>query len=254
MKASIPIHIREKRENPSLDFLKKIPKHIAVVPDGNRRWAKQRGLRPWEGHNAGIKVVEKFLDWCLKYNIPMISFYSLSMDNLKKRSKNEVKHITNILKNELMRLAEDERVHNNKVKVKVLGDIKSLPKDVKKAVDYVTEKTKKYNKITLNFLMPYSGRYEILRAIDNIIKDINKGKLKPKNLSEKLFEKYLFTNGESDPDLVIRTAEKRMSDFMIWQTAYSEIFFIDKYWPDFNVNDFKIILEEFSRRERRFGE
>jgi len=254
MKAYIPIHIREKRGKPSLDFCEKFPEHIAVVPDGNRRWARQKGLKSWEGHDAGAKVVEKVLDWCLKYNIPMISFYSLSMDNLKKRPKKEVEHIISILKNELMKLAEDERIHNNKVRIKVLGDIKSLPEDVKKAVDFVTKKTKKYKKRTLNFLMPYGGRFEIIVAIENIIKDIKKGKLKSKNLTKKIFEKYLFTNGEPDPDLVIRTGEKRMSDFMIWQTAYSEVFFIDKYWPDFDINDLKMILWEFSGRDRRFGE
>ena len=254
MKVRIPVHIREKRGKPSLNFLKKIPRHIAVVPDGNRRWSRQKGLKPWEGHDAGAKVIEKFLDWCLKYDIPMVSFYALSMDNLKKRSKREVSHIVNILKNELNRLADDERIHNNKVRIKVLGDIKSLPKDVRKAADYATKKTKKYKKRTLNFLMPYSGRYEITRAIENIIDDAKKGKLKSKKISKKLFEKYLYTYGEPDPDLVIRTGEKRLSDFMIWQTAYSEIFFIEKYWPDFNLNDLKMILWEFSKRDRRFGE
>ncbi|NQU99689.1 MAG: di-trans,poly-cis-decaprenylcistransferase [Parcubacteria group bacterium] len=234
---------------------KKVPKHIAVIPDGNRRWSRQKGLKPWEGHDAGAKVVEKFLDWCLEYKIPIISFYALSIDNLKKRPEEEVKHIINVLKNELMRLAEDERVHNNGVRVKVLGDIKSLPEDIRKAADYVMEKTKKYKNITFNILMPYSGRYEILKAIENIIGDIKNGKLKDGKISKELFEEYLFTKGIPDPDLVIRTGEKRMSDFLIWQTAYSEIFFIeDKYWPDFNIDDFKSILEEFSNRKRRFGE
>jgi len=234
---------------------KKVPKHIAVIPDGNRRWSRQKGLKPWEGHDAGAKVVEKFLDWCLEYKIPIISFYALSIDNLKKRPEEEVKHIINVLKNELVRLAEDERVHNNEVRVKVLGDIKSLPEDIRKAADYVMEKTKKYKNITFNILMPYSGRYEILKAIENIIGDIKNGKLKDGKISKELFEEYLFTKGIPDPDLVIRTGEKRMSDFLIWQTAYSEFFFIeDKYWPDFNIDDFKSILEEFSNRKRRFGE
>ncbi len=246
MKFYKSLHPRKVRGPGKLNTL---PKHIAIIPDGNRRWARDRGLKPWDGHKVGAGLTEKMIDWCfIKYDIPHITVYGLSIENLKKRPKTELNRLMNIYKRQFRKLAKDERVHKHKIKVQVLGDISKFPKDVADAINYAMEKTKTYKKHILTFLMPYSGRYEIVKAI----KDISKNGFK--NLTEKNFSQYLLTNGIGDPDLIIRTAERRMSNFMLWQSAYSEIFFMDKYWPDFALRDLENVLEEFSERERNFGE
>lgn len=232
------------------DFIK--GKHIALIPDGNRRWAESRNLESWEGHEEGAKVAEKFLGWCLDYGMRTVSVYALSKENLEGRSEEEINHLYRILANELRKFADDKKVHEHNVCIKVLGDIENLPMEVKDAADYAMEKTKNYSKHTLNVLLHYSGRFEILEATKKLAKDIADKKINPEELTENTFKDYLFVNG-SDPDLVIRTAEKRISNFVLWQIAYSELFFTEKYWPDFTKEDFNNILLEFFERERKFG-
>lgn len=228
-------------------------KHIALIPDGNRRWAESRNLKVWKGHEEGAKIAEKFLEWCIGYGISTVSVYALSKENLEARSEEEVNHIYRILANEFKRFAESKKARKNEICIKALGDIENLPKEIKAAADYAMEKTKSYSKLTLNVLLQYSGRFEILEAAKKIAKDIANGRVKEEDLTEGVFENYLFINGE-DPDLVIRTAEKRLSNFVLWQIAYSELFFTEKYWPDFTKQDFDKILVEFAERERRIGE
>lgn len=231
-----------------------LPKHIAVIPDGNRRWAKRRGLSIEEGYRAGAEKAEKLFEWCIiKHDIPQLSVFALSTENLSKRVKEELRCLVDVYEEQFRRIAEDERIHSQRVKINVLGDLLPLPKRLRDAARYAMERTKGYKDHLINFFMPYGGRWEILRAVKKLLEDVTEGRVKSRKLNERKFSQYLFTKGASDPDLVIRTAERRMSNFLLWQTAYSEIFFVDKHWPDFELEDLEKILEEFSRRKRSFG-
>ena len=228
-------------------------KHVAIVPDGNRRWAKERGLEFWQGYDKGAKVIDQMLDWCLvKYKVPCLSVYALSTENLDKRPEKEILKINEILEREFTRLADDPKVRKYRVNIRVLGDLDALSPDVREAATQAMEKTRNYGDHSVNFMMPYGGRGEILQAAQRMAEDAkNNGSQK---VSEKDFEKYLYTAGLPDPDLVIRTGENRLSNFLLWQTAYSEIYFVKKYWPDFTPTDLESILLDFLGRERRFGE
>lgn len=227
-------------------------KHIALIPDGNRRWALSKNLERWKGYEEGAKTAERFLEWCMDYGIHTVSVYALSNENLKNRPAEEVSNVYRILAELFKRFAEDKKVHENEVQLRVLGNIANLPAEVKAAADYAMERTKHYKKHRLNVLLQYGGRFEILEAARKIAKDAVDKKIEPDDLTEKTFESYLFMNG-GDPDIVIRTAEKRISNFVLWQIAYSELFFIEKYWPDFKKEDLDKILAEFTERVRRFG-
>lgn len=230
------------------------PIHVAIIPDGNRRWASGKGLVPWEGHRAGARVADKLFDWCfIKHDIPIVSLYALSTENLTNRSKEELEPLWQIYEEYFRKIAEDERVHTHHIKIDVLGDKASLPHYLESTIDNVMEKTKAYSEHLLNFLMPYGGRYEIVEATRCIVRDIREKKLGIGDLNQEIFAQYLFTRDMPDPDLVIRTAEKRMSNFLLWQTVYSKVYFVDKYWPDFNLQDLEAILRDYSARKRRFG-
>lgn len=226
------------------------PKHIAVIPDGNRRWAKSKGFSIRDGYEAGARKAEDLLDWSIiKHDIPQITLYALSTENIDKRSFDELLILVEIYEKHFLTLANDERVHNNKIKLNFFGELALLPDRLLKAITYAANETKNYSEHEINFLMPYGGRWEIITALKKVLGesiDLN-------HIDEDTFSKHLVVRG-FDPDLVIRTAERRLSNFLLWQTAYSEIFFVDKYWPEFTFNDFENILEEFSTRKRRFGQ
>lgn len=233
-----------------MDSKTKIPKHVAIILDGNRRFAKKLGFRVERGHELGSKKAEELLEWCREIGIKELTLYCLSLENFN-RMKREFAFLMSLFKKQFEKLGKDERIHKNKVKIKFIGRLKLLPQNLQKLMNEIMDSTKRYNNYRLNFAIAYSGRAEIIDAINNIIEKIKK-KEKIKKINENLFSKELYLS--SEPDLLIRTAgEKRISNFLLWQSSYSELVFSEKLWPEFSKKDFLECIEEYSRRERRFG-
>ncbi|MGC8896540.1 MAG: polyprenyl diphosphate synthase [Candidatus Bathyarchaeia archaeon] len=231
------------------------PEHIAIILDGNRRWASEKALQPWFGHEKGAEKVEQLLDWCLKLNVKSITLYAFSTENFS-RSKAEVEEIMRIAEEEFRRILTDERIHKNKVRVKVIGRLSLLPESLQQLVNDVEEATRDYNEHFLNIAFAYGGRAEIVDAARKIAESVQIGKLDIQSIDEDLFEKYLYTSHmpKQDPDLIIRTSgEERLSGFLLWQSAYSELCFLDVYWPDFRLIDLLRAVRTFQKRKRRFG-
>lgn len=232
------------------------PEHIAIILDGNRRWASLKALDPWFGHERGAEKVEQLLDWCLKLDVKSITLYAFSTENFN-RSKNEVEEIMRIAGEEFQKILTDERIHNNKVHVKVIGRSSLLPRDLQQLIMDVEDATQNYDEHFLNIALAYGGRAEIVDATKKIVEKVEEGELDLKEINEQLFEKYLYTSHmpKQDPDLIIRTSgEERLSGFLLWQSAYSELCFLDLYWPDFRWIDFLRAVRTFQMRRRRFGQ
>jgi tritrans,polycis-undecaprenyl-diphosphate synthase [geranylgeranyl-diphosphate specific] len=231
------------------------PEHIAIILDGNRRWASEKALNPWLGHEMGAEKVEELLDWCLKLDVKSVTLYAFSTENFR-RPKNEVEEVMRIAEKKLQKILRDERIHKNKVRVKVIGRVGLLPENLQKLIMDVEEATQSYNEHFLNIAFAYGGRAEIVDAVRKIAEKIKKKELNPEEVDEKTFEKYLYTSHMSnqDPDLIIRTSgEERLSGFLLWQSAYSELCFLDVYWPDFRLIDLLRAVRTFQKRKRRFG-
>jgi undecaprenyl diphosphate synthase len=231
----------------------KVPKHIAIIPDGNRRWAKQRGLLAWEGHREGAKVFENALTWCKEAGIKELSFWGASTENLE-RGKTEVNFLLKLFEQMCDRLLKDNKneLKENKVRICFIGNLNKLPASLKKKMERVMEQTKDYPNYRLNLLIGYGGRWEITEAARKIAEETKEGKLKVEDITPEVFQKHLML--QSEPDLIIRTSEQRLSGLFPWQGIYAEIIFLkDKHWPEFTQADFKGCLEEFAKRQRRFG-
>ena len=231
------------------------PEHIAIILDGNRRWASERALNPWFGHEKGAEKVEQLLDWCEKLDVKSITLYAFSTENFS-RSSEEVEEIMNIAEEEFRKILTDERIHKNKIRVKVIGRVGLLPKSLQQLIMDVEKATQDYDEHFLNIAFAYGGRAEIVDAARKIAEKVHKGKLKAQNIDEATFEQYLYTSymPKQDPDLVIRTSgEERLSGFLLWQSAYSEFCFLDVYWPNFRFIDLLRAVRTFQRRKRRFG-
>ncbi|DAC72640.1 MAG TPA: di-trans,poly-cis-decaprenylcistransferase [Thermoplasmata archaeon] len=239
--------IEEIKQNP-------LPKHIAIIMDGNRRFAKELGLS-WEaGHIFGKEKIEEVLDWCFDLGIPVLTIYAFSTENFK-RSEKEVKTLMLLLKNELDKAAEDSRIHQNKVQIRILGRLDTLPKDIQDSAASIMEMTKTYKTYHLNIALAYGGREEIIQAIQHMGSDIKKGILKVEDISNKTVSSYLYTSGLPDPDLILRTSgEERISNFLLWQLAYAELYFSDVYWPALQKRHFLQAIRTYQHRKRRFGE
>lgn len=232
-------------------MVSKIPRHIAIVLDGNRRYAKKIGLQPWKGHELGIKKLEQLLKWCSELGIKELTLYSFSTENFK-RTKREKDFLFGLFRREFGNMKYRKDIFNNKIRINVIGRIWMLPRGVRKAMLDITEKTKNHKNFTVNFAMAYGGRQEITDAVRAIIKKIADKKLNPGRVNENTIAKNLYL--KSEPELVIRPGgEKRMSNFLLWQSSYSELFFIDKLWPEFTKNDLIKCIREFNMRDRRFG-
>ena len=221
--------------------------------DGNRRFAEELGLSSIEGHVKGRDKLEELLMWCLEINVRILTVYAFSTENIN-RDTDEVKSLLELFEKNFYLLGDDKRVHKNKIRVTVLGELELLPDNVKKAINYAVEKTKKYDKYFFNIAMAYGGRQEITQAIKNIAKDAQTGKIKPDDINEEVVSSYLYTHQFPDPDLVLRTSgEERISNFLIWQLAYSELYFTDVYWPGFSKLDFLKAIYSYQMRQRRYG-
>ena len=235
--------------------MKNIPEHIGVILDGNRRWASERSLIPNQGHREGAAKVRKFMEWCLDLGIKTITLYGFSTENFK-RAEEEVEELMKIYEENLSELLDSDVIHENKVRVRALGRINLLPEKVRSLIEEVEEATKEYDKYYLNMALAYGGRAEIVDATREIAEMISKGEMDPSAIDEDLIEKHLYTSHlpQPDPDLIIRTSgEARLSNFLIWQSAYSELFLVDVYWPDFREIDLERAIRAFQRRYRRYG-
>ncbi len=222
------------------------PLHLGLIPDGNRRWARERGLEIWRGHEEGVRVLENFLKWCLDEDIPEVTVYTLSLENLEKRSPEELRHLFKLMSSLLKRLENDETLHEREVRVRVIGKTYRLPSHLVNAARRIVGSTRSYSKNFFNFLIAYGGQDELLRCVRCMVKS------KPARFTKSVLERYLWV--QRPVDLVIRTGkEHRLSNFLPYQSAYAEIIFLDKYWPDFTRKDFDHCLAEFGRRQRRMG-
>ena len=230
-----------------------IPKHIAIIPDGNRRFAKQKGKKAWYGHKEGEKVFEKVLEWCKEAGVKEVSFWGLSTENLE-REKEEVDFLFELFEELCDKFVKEhnDKKNKDKVRIKFIGNFEKLPAKLLEKMNKVMDLTKDNDEYKLNVLVGYGGRWEITKAAKKIAKEVKEGKLEPEDITPKVFEEHLEL--QSEPDLIIRTSEQRLSGIFPWQGVYSEIIFLkDKYWPELTKEDFKACLDEFAKRPRRFG-
>jgi tritrans,polycis-undecaprenyl-diphosphate synthase [geranylgeranyl-diphosphate specific] len=229
--------------------------NIAIILDGNRRWASEKELNPWLGHKKGADTVEQLLDWCWKLDVKFVTLYTFSTENFR-RSPAEIAEIMEIAQEKFRKLLTNERIHLNKVHVKVIGRTHLLPEGLQRLIADVEQATEKYDKQFLNFAFAYGGRAEIVDAAKIIAEKVKDGELTLDDVTEKTFEKYLYTAHmpNQEPDLIIRTSgEERLSGFLLWQSAYSELAFLDVYWPDFRLIDLLRAIRTFQTRKRRYG-
>jgi tritrans,polycis-undecaprenyl-diphosphate synthase [geranylgeranyl-diphosphate specific] len=232
----------------------KIPKHIAIIMDGNRRFARDLGIDPNLGHEKGRDKLKEVLEWCLDVGVKILTVYAFSTENLK-RSRKEVNHLMRLFAENFRKMGEDERVHEHGIRVRVLGQRDLLPEDVREAIEYAEEKTKDYDNYFYNIAVAYGGREEIVTAIRSIAQDVKDGKMSVEGIDEEAFASKLYTADVPDPDLILRTSgEERISNFLLWQLAYSELYFVDVYWPGFRKLDFLRAIRSYQMRQRRYGE
>lgn len=230
----------------------KVPVHLGIIPDGNRRWAKARGLPSFKGHEAGLNKFKEILNWCRELGIKTVTLYTFSAENFS-RSAEEVRFLMKIIKDTLIKFAKSKEVHEDKVRLNVLGNLELLPADVRKAAEKAIESTKSYTNYNLNLAVAYGGRQEILHAAKKIAELVKKGEMESEDINEEIFSKNLYAE-LPDVDLIIRTSEQRTSNFLPWQSVYSEIVFLkDKMFPELTKEDFVRVIEEYGNRERRFG-
>jgi len=227
--------------------MKHIPQHIVLFPDGNRRWAKNKKLHTLEGHTQGYNNLLDFSEWCKNRGVKVLTAFGFSTENWS-RSEEEVKYLMKLLEKCL--IDNLEKYNTDGVRVRVIGQKERLPKSLQNAIETTEKSTSKNSNLNLNLAISYGGKWDILQAI----KKITEEKIPVEKIDEKLFESYLSTRGLPNPDLIVRAGgEIRMSNFVLWQAAYSELYFSPKLWPDFTEKDLDEALEEFDRRARRFG-
>lgn len=228
-----------------------MPEHIAIIMDGNRRWARSRGLDIKQGHKEGAKTLENIVRYANKIGLKYITVYAFSTENWK-RTKDEVGALMILLQNYLDDFSK--RADTENIKIKILGDITGLSIGMQKSIYNCMEKTKNNTGVTFNIALNYGGRDEIVKAIKKIAQEVKENKINIQDINEQLVSNNLYTQGEPDPDLLIRTSgELRTSNFLPWQIVYSEFVFIEKNWPDFNEKDLDEAIEIYQKRNRKFG-
>ncbi|MCW6123488.1 isoprenyl transferase [Clostridium sporogenes] len=228
-----------------------IPKHIAIIMDGNGRWAKERSLPRTMGHKAGVETIREIVKECNKLGVKYLTLYAFSTENWK-RPKDEVSALMTLLVQYLRK--EVKELNENNVIVNAIGNIEKLPEVCIKELEKAYEETKNNTGLVLNLALNYGGRDEIIRAVKNIYEDITAGKIKEEEINEELISNYLYTKGMADPDLIIRpSGEKRISNFLLWQCAYSEFWYSDIKWPDFKKEHLHKAIYDYQNRDRRFG-
>ncbi len=232
--------------------VRKYPAHVGLIPDGNRRWAKENNVPVEIGYAKGIDTLDEIAKWALS-NTPIkcLTVYGLSTENIA-RDADLLGTLFSLYEKKFLEIADDKLVHENEIKVQAIGCLELLPESVQKAVKYAEERTAGHDKKVLSVALGYGGREELIHAVKSIASKVSAG-LDIDKIDEHLIKENLYTNGLPYPDLIIRTKERRLSNFLTWQSAYSELVFIDKYFPDVTIEDFQGALAEFGRREQRFG-
>ncbi len=229
----------------------KMPKHVAVIMDGNGRWAEKHGKARVFGHEAGVESVRSVVEGAGEVGIEFLTLYAFSTENWD-RPKNEVDALMELLVHAIE--VETESLMKNNVRLSTIGDINSMPVKVKEKLEGCIRFLNSNTGLNLVLALSYSSKWEIINAVKNLVQDANKNKIKPETINNKLFEGYLNTNGIPDPELLIRTSgEYRISNFLLWQIAYSELYFTEKLWPDFRKEDLFEAVVDYQNRERRFG-
>ncbi len=231
-----------------------LPRHVGIIMDGNGRWAKNRGLPRYKGHIEGAKTFRKIGEFAGDLGIECLTFYAFSTENWK-RPPEEVAAIMDLFR-EYLRELDDRKAENEEkgIKVNFIGDRTGIPKDILKMMGYSERITRKKDHVILNIAINYGGRQEILHSVQTLAKEVEKGQLKASDITEQMISDNLYTGGLPDPDLIIRpSGEYRLSNFLLWQSAYSEFWYSDILWPDFTEADFTEALRDFEKRNRRFG-
>lgn len=231
--------------------LTKLPKHVAVIMDGNGRWAKQRGKLRTFGHNKGVKAVRETVECAAEMGIDYLTLYAFSTENWN-RPKVEVNALMTLLVKTINK--ETKTLMDNDIRLNAIGDLSTLPKSCYRELHEAIDKTKDNKRMVLTLALSYSSKWELIEAVRTIAKNVKDGKLEPDAIDESIIDQHLCTLGIPDPELLIRTSgEKRISNFLLWQIAYSELYFTDKLWPDFDRHDFEAAIIDYQGRERRFG-
>ena len=222
-----------------------MPKHIAIIMDGNRRWAKERNMDPRLGHKAGAETLEKIASFANKIGIKYMTVYAFSTENWK-RPKDEINSLFSLIEEFVNKF--DKEFKGKEYRINIMGDLSKLPDDLVLSLNSICERTKAFDKLIINIGINYGGRDEIVHAVNKLIEN-NKTNISEKDIKDNLYINYL-----PDPDIILRMAgEKRLSNFLLWQCAYSELIFIDEYWPEFDKDLFDRVLDEYYLRNRRFG-
>lgn len=228
-----------------------IPQHVAIIMDGNGRWAAHRGLPKMAGHRAGARAAQETISAARDLGIKVLTLYTFSTENWK-RPKKEIDSLFNLLEEYLNKV--ENKFNENNIKFSVIGNIKALPESINIKIKEIVDSTKNNTGLVLNLALNYGARLEIIDAVRKIAKDIKKGDIAIEDISEDKFHEYLYTNNLPDPDLLIRTSgELRVSNFLLWQIAYAELYVTKKLWPDFKKSDFEKAVSEYQKRKRRFG-
>lgn len=229
----------------------KVPNHVGIILDGNRRFAKKLMLKPWKGHEWGRDKVRNVLGWAMDLGIRELTLWCFSYENFN-RPKLEFEYLMKIFDEAMQELLGSKEIEEHQVQVRFIGKIEMFPKNIYETMLKIMEKTKDYKNYKLNFAMAYGGRIEILDAARRVAEKIKEGKLQPNEVTPEVFEQELYM--QDKPDLIIRTGgEKRTSGFLLWQGDYAEWMFLEKMWPEFEKEDFVQCIEEYRQRERRFG-
>ncbi len=232
-----------------------VPNHVALILDGNRRWAKRNFAMTKIGHWRGADAVENLLDWCEELDIKIITLYALSAENLNRKDE-ELESLYELILLRLEKLYRDPRIHKNKMRVKGIGRIDLLPKSIQEILQKLDEVTKEYDRHFLNIALAYGGQFELVDAVKKIVEKIQNGALKVNDIDKKEIESNLYTYylPQSSPDMILRTSgEKRLSGFLMWQSVYSELVFMDIFWPEFRKIDLMRAIRTFQERKRRVG-
>lgn len=239
-------------ENEQLSTGRAVPEHVTIIMDGNGRWARQRGLERIEGHREGKESVREAIKYAVEMKIGYLSMFAFSEENWN-RPQDEVSGLMTMIAQAI--IEELGEINNNNVRVMIIGDLSRIEPDLRDMIRWAEESTSSNSGMTVVIFLSYSGKWDILQAIRKMVADLSAdSEIDISQIDNALFEKYLVTSGIPDPDLLIRTSgEKRISNFMLWQCAYTEFVFLDTLWPDFRKNQFQLALDEYNSRERRFG-
>ncbi|PCN51024.1 di-trans,poly-cis-decaprenylcistransferase [Candidatus Geothermarchaeota archaeon ex4572_27] len=232
-----------------------MPRHVGVILDGNRRWAVRHGLKTWMGHRAGAEKVKDLLRWCHELGIKTVTIYTFSTENFN-RPEEEKREIMRILEEKIIEAMRSEDIHKRRIRIKFIGDMSMLDPSLVEKMRMLEDATKDYDGMIVNVAVAYGGKHEILTATRRIAEKVLRGELRPEDITYEVFQQHLYTSHleHQDVDMVLRTGgEMRLSNFLLWQSAYSELIFLDVYWPEFRKIDLMRAIRTYQKRHRRFG-